>query len=265
MLRPGWRIVDGRPLYHRSSVAAGEDAPTVVHVHGFGISGTYMLPTAELLAPRYRSFVPDLPGHGRSMRLDGRITIPRLARSLAAYCEEVGVERATFVGNSLGCAVICELATEFPDLVERVVLVSPAGGPNNQPLRRAVMQMSLDGPREPLGMVPIAVRDYLHFGALTSLHLFAAMARFPAIERARALHTRTLVIAGVRDPLVRLERVQVFHGMQHIHAVTVPGAHALNFSNPEVIAALIEAHAAGTPLHMDHGPLSGVTEISVPA
>jgi pimeloyl-ACP methyl ester carboxylesterase len=251
-------------MFHRSADGAGVDAPAIVHVHGFGISGTYMQPTAALLAPRFRTFVPDLPGHGRSHRLKGRIDLPRLAASLAHYCQAVGVERATFVGNSLGCPTICALATDFPDLVERVVLVSPAGGPNNQPLGRALWQMAVVGPREPRSMVPIAVRDYLHFGVGLSLSLFRAMTRFPTIERLQALQVPTLVVVGERDPLIRLDRVSVLHPIPHVHAVVVPGAHALNYSHPDVVAALVAAHIDGTPLHSADGPLAATREVTVP-
>jgi pimeloyl-ACP methyl ester carboxylesterase len=44
----------------------------------------------------------------------------------------------TLVGNSMGCPVICEFAYHYPERLERAVLVSPAGGIFNQPLRRAM-------------------------------------------------------------------------------------------------------------------------------
>ena len=162
-LVPGWVIVDGLPVFHRVCLDAGPGADSIVHVHGFGISGTYLEPTAARLAPRHNTFVPDLPGMGRSMRPERTLDLPGLARALASYCDAVGVERATFVGNSLGCPIILEFATTFPDRIKRAVLVSPAGGPNNRPLGRALRQMAMDGPREPLSMLPIAVRDYLRF------------------------------------------------------------------------------------------------------
>jgi pimeloyl-ACP methyl ester carboxylesterase len=252
-------------MFHRTADIAGADAPAIVHVHGFGISGTYMQPTAARLADRYRTYVPDLPGHGRSMRLSGRVDLPRLARSLASYLDVVGVEKATFVGNSLGCPTICSFAHQFPDRIERAVLVSPAGGPNNQPLGRALWQMTKDGPREPVSLIPIATRDYLRFGVATSLRLFRAMTRFPTVERLRELSVPTLLIAGDRDPLVRMERVGVLRGKQSVRAVTVPGAHALNHSHPELIAALVQAAIDGAPLHTDSGVLSVTTEVQIPA
>ena len=53
--------------------------------------------------------------------------------------------------------------------------------------------MAMDGYREPVSMLPIAVRDYLRFGVLSSLSLFKAMTRYPTLERAAApghAHTR---------------------------------------------------------------------------
>jgi pimeloyl-ACP methyl ester carboxylesterase len=250
--------VDGLPVYHRWCEQAGPDAPAIVHVHGFGISGTYLEPTAARLAATHRTYVPDLPGMGRSVRPPTPHDLVGLARALASYCRQVGVERATFLGNSLGCPIICEVADEFPDLVERVVLVSPAGGPNNRPLPKALGQMALDGPREPLSMVPIAVRDYLRFGVIQGFRLFGAMTRFPTVERVQSLAIPTLVIAGRRDPLVDVQRVNVLAPLPDVTVVVIPGAHALNYSSPELVAALVEAYRRGEPLQRADGPLRDV-------
>ena len=202
---------------------------------------------------------------GRSIRRDRPLDLPGLAAALMSYCDAVGVDRATFVGNSLGCPIICEIAASYPERIERAVLVSPAGGPTNQPLSRAIGQMVLDAPREPLGMVPIAVRDYLHFGVLQGWRLFKSMTEFPTLERVRHLSMPTLLVAGARDPLVHAERVSVFSGLPHVSAVRVPGAHALNFSKPQLIAALVEAHVDGSPLRTEVGPLAVAELLEIPA
>jgi pimeloyl-ACP methyl ester carboxylesterase len=246
-LEPEWLIVDQLPMFHRFHRPAAPADP-IVHVHGFGISGTYLEPTAASLANRYPTYVPDLPGMGRSMRPRHGLDLPGLARALVSYLDTVGVERPILVGNSLGCPVIIELAASFPHRIKAAVLVSPAGGPNNQPLGRALRQMAQDGVREPLSMLPIAARDYLRFGALQSLSLFKAMTRYPTLANLHLLDVPTLVIAGVRDPLVKISRAFVLAALPHVTAVRVPGAHALNFSSPELIAELIDAHLTARPL-----------------
>ena len=156
-----------------------------------------------------------------------------------------------------------ELANLFPERIERAVLVSPAGGPNNRPLTRALSQMARDGLREPLGMLPIAARDYLRFGVLSSWSLFKAMTRYPTLERLPQLTVPTLAIAGARDPLVRVDRVHVLSALPHIDAVQIPGAHALNFSAPQLIAELTAAHVAGEPLWAPTGPRRDVVVLDV--
>ena len=77
-----------------------------------------------------------------------------------AYCDAAGVERATFVGNSLGCPIVVEVASQLPET--RREPCSSRRRVAEQPARTlALRQMATDAPREPLGLLPIAVRDYL--------------------------------------------------------------------------------------------------------
>ncbi len=138
-----WTTIDGVDVFYRESQNP-PDAPVMMHVHGFGLSGRYLLPTAERLADDFHTLVPDLPGFGRSGKAADALDVPDLAHAAARFLDDRGIERATLVGNSMGCPVICEFAYHYPDRLERAVLVSPAGGIFNQPLRRA---MAADQPR----------------------------------------------------------------------------------------------------------------------
>jgi pimeloyl-ACP methyl ester carboxylesterase len=102
--------VGGDSIYCRRG--PDRDGVPIVHVHGFAISGEYLMPTARLLARRRGNLVPDLPGYGRSKRRAHVLGIPELA--------------------------------EAPERVHRLVLVSPAGGVQNRPLVRALGQLVLD-------------------------------------------------------------------------------------------------------------------------
>lgn len=256
-LVPEWLIVDGLPLYHRRHVRDDQDAVPLVHVHGFGISGTCMEPTAAALADRHPTYVPDLPGIGQSLRPRHGVDLRGLAHAVVDYCDVLGVEKPVLVGNSLGCPVIIEVAASFPGRIGGAVLVSPAGGPNNQPMTRALRQMAQDGLREPPSLLPIALRDYLRFGVMQSLSLFKAMVEYPTIGNMHLLDVPTLVIAGERDPLVNFSRANVLAALPHVTAVKIPGAHALNYSTPALISELIEAHLSerallGGPLARDN-------------
>ena len=241
-LDSGWVIAGDTPIYYRSGGLAATGEP-ILHIHGFAISGTYMTPTARLLTDRHPTYVPDLPGFGRSPALDHPPTIDRLGDAVADFLDAVGVERAVVVGNSLGTAILISLATRHPDRVSRLVLVSPAGGRNNVPLTRAVRQLSVDALREPPAMARVAVPDYLNFGVVDTFRLFAAMTRFPALDELLALEVRSLVVLGVHDPLLPgAARVREVLGQMRADltvAVVKDAAHAINFSHPRELAGLI--------------------------
>jgi pimeloyl-ACP methyl ester carboxylesterase len=260
-LQPGWVLVDGLPVFHRAGGPPDGAGEAVVHVHGFGMSGTYMEPTAALLAAHRRTFVPDLPGAGLSIRPPIGLDIEGMSSALMRYCDALGLDRIALVGNSLGCAVIVDVASRWPDRLASAVLVSPAGGPANRPVWRAAGQMALDASREPPAMVAIATRDYLRFGMRRSLALLRAMTAYPTLERLRDLAAPTLVVVGQRDPLVRRDRVGVFAGLPHVDVVVVPGAHALNYTAPAVVARLVEAHLDGVDVAAS---VPGVERLAVP-
>ena len=157
----------------------------IVHVHGFAISGEYLMPTARRLAGRWVNVVPDLPGYGRSERRDHVLDIPALAEALLAVLDALDIDQAVLVGNSMGCPVGLEVAHAAPERVHRLVLVSPAGGVQNQPLLRALGQLARDGIRESPRMLPVAVPDYVRFGPLNGLRLFRELTLYP-VARAPA-------------------------------------------------------------------------------
>ena len=144
MLTEHWTRLDGVEVFYRESPGPA-DAPVMLHLHGFGMSGAYLVPTAERLAEQYHTFVPDLPGFGRSGNSPRPLDITDLAHAAAAFLDDRGIESATLVGNSMGCAVITEYAHLYPDRLDRAVLVAPAGGLHNQPLQRAMRQLAPTG------------------------------------------------------------------------------------------------------------------------
>lgn len=241
-LQDRWVIADGTPVFVRVA-EPDPSCPLVVHVHGFAISGRYMVPTAELLAAEYRTLVPDLPGFGRSPRPDRPLTIPGLADRLAGLLDAVGAESATVVGNSLGCAVLSAFAERHPARLDRAVLVSPAGGIHSQPLLRALAQLAVDATREPPSMARVALPDYMSFGLIGSAKLFLAMTRFPALEALLHMTVPMLAVLGARDPLLpparRVRQVHRQLGPQMTVAVVRDAAHAINFSHPRELAGLI--------------------------
>jgi pimeloyl-ACP methyl ester carboxylesterase len=222
-----------------------EGATPLVHVHGFAISGRSLMPTAERLTGFAMNVVPDLPGYGGSERWDHTLSLPELAGVLADVLAELRLGRVVLLGNSMGCAICLRVAYAHPELVERLIMVSPAGGVQNQPFSRALGQLARDAPRESPRMAPIAVSDYVRFGPVSTLTLFAELTRFPTIERFVELRTPALAVFGSRDPLAppparvaELARM----GPDNVTVVLIEGAaHAANFSHPGELAHVVRS------------------------
>jgi pimeloyl-ACP methyl ester carboxylesterase len=240
----GTVTVAGRSVFYRKVPGADEGVP-IVHVHGFGISGSYLMPTARLLGSQGANVVPDLPGYGRSQRREQVLGIPALADALLGVLDGLGLERVVLVGNSMGCPISLEVAHAAPERVHRLVLVSPAGGEHNQPLARALGQLAVDAVRESPRMARVAVPDYVHFGPVNALRLFSELTRFPSLERLLHTPVPSLAVLGSRDPLMppphRVREVGRL-APEHVTVVLVEGAaHAVNYSHPEVLANVIDA------------------------
>ena len=242
-----WTTVAGIQVFYRESPDPPH-APVMMHVSGFGLSGHYLLPTAEALMDEFHTLVPDLPGFGRSGKAAGSLDVPQLAVASAAFLDRQGIEKVTLVGNSMGCPVICEFAHLYPERLERAVLVSPAGGLHNQPLTRAVRQIISDGTREPARLFRVVVPDYLRFGVPNTFRLFEALTRYPTLRRLLDLDVPTLAVVGNRDPLLPSPaRVREFAELKEHHTlfVVIDGAaHAINFSHPGELANLIRLFMA---------------------
>lgn len=105
--------------------------PPLVLLHGVGSSAQTFL---RMLRPLQRGFsrviLPDTPGHGRSHldlpegKLQPREVFQSLASGLAGLLQG---QKAIVFGNSLGGGMALRLSLDHPEIVQALVLSSPAG------------------------------------------------------------------------------------------------------------------------------------------
>ena len=128
--------VDGVRVHFQE---AGEaSSPALLLVHGFASSNWVW---SEVLVPLaeegFRVVAPDLVGFGFSGKpRDGEYTFEAQARTLVGLRDALGIRRATLVGSSYGGAVALVAALDFPERVERLVLV---GAVSNDELKRSTV------------------------------------------------------------------------------------------------------------------------------
>jgi pimeloyl-ACP methyl ester carboxylesterase len=122
-----------RVRFHR----AGE-GPLLVLLHGIASTADTWAPVAEALAARHTVLTPDLLGHGDSAKPRGDYSLGAYASGVRDLVAALGYDRATVAGHSLGGGIAMQFAYQFPERIERLVLISSGGlGREVHPILRA--------------------------------------------------------------------------------------------------------------------------------
>jgi len=101
--------------------------PALLLLHGIGDSSASWVPLMPALAERYTVVAPDLLGHGESDKPRADYSVAAYANGMRDLLDVVGIEQATVVGHSLGGGVAAQLAYQYPERCERLVLVATGG------------------------------------------------------------------------------------------------------------------------------------------
>ena len=107
-------------------VEAGS-GPTVILLHGLGGSTQVWMFNIAPLAEKYHVVVPDQIGFGKSDKPLVNYRIRTYVDFLDQFCKQLGIERASLVGNSMGGWIAAAFTAAFPDRVDNLVLVDAAG------------------------------------------------------------------------------------------------------------------------------------------
>ncbi len=112
---------------HRVSYRIAGEGPVILFVHGIAGNAQTWTAVQERLGAHFTTIAPDLPGHGVSDKPVGDYSLGSLASTLRDLLIALGHERATVVGHSLGGGVAMQFAYQFPERIERLILVSSGG------------------------------------------------------------------------------------------------------------------------------------------
>jgi pimeloyl-ACP methyl ester carboxylesterase len=130
--------VDGIRVHYQE--AGDQHAPALILVHGFASSTLVWSKVFLRLAEAgYRVIALDMLGYGYSAKpKNGEYTIAGQAKLLTRLLDALEIPRAIFIGCSYGGAVAATCALDYPDRVEKLVLVGTVN--NNRPLEFKLMR-----------------------------------------------------------------------------------------------------------------------------
>jgi pimeloyl-ACP methyl ester carboxylesterase len=108
-------------------MAEGEGSPVIL-IHGWGGSASGWLPCFGAMASQHRVCAMDLFNHGRTGQLEsGSVQVDDMAKFVIHFMEELKIKRAHLIGHSMGGAISLQIAINFPQCVEKLVLVDSIG------------------------------------------------------------------------------------------------------------------------------------------
>lgn len=252
-LQSQYTTVDGLSMHARvSAEALPEDATVVILVHGLVISSRYMIPTAELLAPDYRVYAPDLPGYGESDKPERVLELPELADVLCRWMDSVGIERATMLGNSFGCQIIAEFAVRHPDRISRAVLQGPTFDRHTRSIPEQLLPYITNPQLERPSLALVLAYDYWLAGFWRIVRTIQMLLEDRIEAKLPYMRVPTLVVRGKEDPIVSQRWAEeVVDLLPDGKLVVIPGGgHTLNYSAPLELVRVTQAFLNATESHL---------------
>ena len=234
-------------------------APPLMLCNSLGTILEMWDPQVEALTTRFRLVRYDQRGHGRSPVPPGPYSIEDLGRDALDLLDDLGIERASFCGLSIGGMVGMWLASEAPQQIDLLVLCStaPTLQPREQWIERAatvradgvsaIADAALDRWFTPLA--PESLRESFRTMLVgTPAEGYAGccetLADLDLRDRLAAIRAPTVVITGEGDPVAPPETgEQLAASISGARHVTVAGArHITNAEQPSTFTQHVLAH-----------------------
>ncbi len=142
--------------YRRAFRVAGS-GPVLLLIHGIGDNSTTWHSVHSKLAQRFTVIAPDLLGHGQSDKPRADYSVAAYANGMRDLLSVLDIDKCTVVGHSLGGGVAMQFSYQFPQLVERLILVGAGGSPRTSNIALRVASLPLGGEALALLRLPMVL------------------------------------------------------------------------------------------------------------
>ena len=245
--------------------------PVVLLAHGMWCDAGMFTQLATELARDHRVLVPDLRGHGRSDVPSTAWTIADLADDLHAIVEQLGVDRLTLAGFSMGGMAAADFALRHANRLSGLALIGTSAAAEELfrvvEIRTLATVIELTGPPRFLAREasrsnfspefrkanPEEMRRWESVvqamsGPALVQSLRAVAGRRSMLDRLGEVPAPTLIVTGTADKVLRPRwSAAMHHRLPHSQLVAYAGVgHAVPTERPREVAALLRDLAAGT-------------------
>jgi len=217
-------LADGKSI---AFMDEGQGEP-ILFIHGLGSYAPAWKKNIAALSKNNRCIAIDLPGYGRSSKGNYNASMSSYAKTIIDFIDQLGLEKVSLAGHSMGGQISMMTALAFPEKVDRLILVSPAGFETFSPGEKqwfrevltptAVKLTPVDNiisnissnfyqmPKDAQFMITdrIEMRNAKDFDAYCHIipECIKGMVNEPVFEYLDRIKNRTLVIYGDSDNLI---------------------------------------------------------------
>ncbi len=222
------QIAVGQQLWNYQEIGSGKSTPILI-LHGWGRNGNEWVRMARDLSQGSgrKVYVIDLPGLGGSS-LPKIKSIFDYSQLVVDFCHYLEIAKVIVIGHSLGGRVGIVLGSSSPALVERLILVDPAGVKHTSIKRGLLKAMA-----KLFAWVPRSIRSKIVFGLMDEDYrntpalreMYRAVVAADLRSYLPNIQAETLVVWGEVDPLLPLSLTKVYASLlKHSRLRVVWGA-----------------------------------------
>ncbi|WIB76880.1 alpha/beta hydrolase [Curtobacterium sp. MCPF17_002] len=235
--------IDGLPVRLHTLAPAGrvrdDLAPTVVLVHGIGMSHRSFRRTQRALAATHRTVSVDMPGFGGLPGAGRPLQVEELADIVVRAARSRGAGPLVLVGQSMGTQIVAEAARRHVDDVESVVLVGPVVVPGRRSALLQGIDLARDCLTEGVRMNTVVLTDYFR-SVPQYLRELGPMLRHRLEDTMPHVGQPVLVVRGTRDPIGRRDwAARLAAAAPRGAFVELPGPHHVQEHQPVAFARLV--------------------------
>lgn len=108
-------------------VKEGKGKKVLIFVHGLSSNSDAWYRNIEELKKDFTCIAIDLPGYGRSFKNADEFTATYFADILNEFAEKLKLKKFTLVGHSMGGQASIKFASKYPEKLDKLILIAPAG------------------------------------------------------------------------------------------------------------------------------------------
>jgi 2-hydroxy-6-oxonona-2,4-dienedioate hydrolase len=225
-----WVEADGWKVRYRE---AGRGGTPLVLVHGLGVSADYWTRNGPAIAAEgFHVLAPDLPGFGRTKGPPEGLEVGQQAHAVLEWSRVMDLPPAVYVGHSLSCQSVLELAVAHPEAVSGLVLAAPTGeGESRRRLARQAIGFLRDIRRESVTLAALVLQAYLRAGPGKVMRTWRLGALHDPMPLLPEVSVPVLVVVGENDPVVDADFAErMVAELRNGRLVLIPkGSHAVIF------------------------------------